>query len=87
MLLRELIVTAAVGLHARPAAQFAEVAKAAGFPVEISRDGKSFVNAASPLRLLTLKVKQGEVIQVRANTDDTNAAEELFARLANCIAE
>ncbi|MEY3108777.1 MAG: HPr component phosphorylation site, partial [Actinomycetota bacterium] len=52
-------VKAAVGLHARPAAQFAEIAKSAGFPVKVGRSESELVNAASPLRLLTLKVQQG----------------------------
>lgn len=87
MLEREMLVTVAVGLHARPAAQFAEVAKGAGFKVEISRDRTNFVSAASPLRLLTLKVKQGESILIRCDTEDHEAAEVIFAKLQSCISE
>lgn len=82
-----MLVTAAVGLHARPAAQFSEIAKSAGFPVEVGRDSTKLVNAASPLRLLTLKIKQGESVFVRCATDDEQTAEALFSRLEACIAE
>jgi phosphotransferase system HPr (HPr) family protein len=85
MLEREMLVKVQVGLHARPAAQFAQIAKSAGFPVEISRDGTSFVSAASPLRLLTLKVKQGERIIVRIATEDLEAAEVVFRDLQSAI--
>lgn len=84
---RTMVVLAAVGLHARPAAQFAEIAKSAGFPVEVGRDGSKLINAASPLRLLTLKIKQGESILVRCATEDEKVAEDLFNRLETCIAE
>lgn len=87
MFTRTLEVRAAVGLHARPAAQFSEVAKQAGFPVLVGRDEASLVSAASPLRILTLKVKQGESILVRCETEDEDAANSIFDKLSLCIAE
>ena len=57
MISREVEVTAAVGLHARPAAEFAKLAAEASFPVLVSRLDGTEVKANSPLRLLTLKVK------------------------------
>lgn len=84
---REMEVSAEVGLHARPAAQFAEIAKSAGFSVAVGRDTSEMVNAASPLRLLTLKIKQGERILVRCETQDEEAAALVFAKLQSCIAD
>jgi phosphocarrier protein len=87
MFQRELLVTATVGLHARPAAQFSEIVKSAGFPIEVGRDSTKLVNAASPLRLLTLKIKQGESILVRCHTADENAADQTLKLLQACISE
>ncbi len=87
MIERNMVVTVAVGLHARPAAQFSEIAKSAGFTVEVGRDASKLVNAASPLRLLTLKIKQGESILVRCGTTNQQVAEELLSHLEACISE
>ena len=78
-------VKVAVGLHARPAAQFAEIAKGAGFPVKVGRSESELVNAASPLRLLTLKVQQGESIFVVCETPDESIATKLLDNLEACI--
>ena len=78
-------VKAAVGLHARPAAQFAEIAKTAGFPVKVGRNESQLVNAASPLRLLTLKVAQGESILVVCETSDEADAKKTLDNLEACI--
>jgi phosphocarrier protein len=78
-------VKAAVGLHARPAAQFAEIAKTAGFPVKVGRNESQLVNAASPLRLLTLKVAQGESILVVCETSDEADAKKILDNLEACI--
>ena len=78
-------VRAAVGLHARPAAQFAEIAKSAGFPVKVGRNESQLVNAASPLRLLTLKVAQGESILVVCETSDEADAKKTLDNLEACI--
>lgn len=78
-------VKAAVGLHARPAAQFAEIAKTAGFPVKVGRNESQLVNAASPLRLLTLKVAQGESILVVCETSDEANAKKILDNLEACI--
>lgn len=85
MFTRKMEVKAAVGLHARPAAQFAEIAKSAGFPVKVGRSESEMVNAASPLRLLTLKVQQGESIFVVCETSDESIAIKLLDNLEACI--
>ena len=47
------IVTAAIGLHARPAAVFVRAVTATGLPVTISKDGRPGVDARSLLEVMT----------------------------------
>lgn len=67
-------VASAVGLHARPAALFASVAKKSGCTVRLSKriDGATSdpVDGASVLRVMTLGVKCGD--QILVNVDGTN---------------
>ncbi len=64
-------VASAVGLHARPAALFASVAKSSGCTVRLSKivDGviSSPVDGASVLRVMTLGVKCGDEILVHVD--------------------
>ena len=53
MPVRKAIVTAAIGLHARPAAVFVRAVTATGLPVTISKDGKPGVDARSLLEVMT----------------------------------
>lgn len=61
-------VASSVGLHARPAALFASVAKKSGCTVRLSKviDGEpsASVDGASVLRVMTLGVKCGDQILV-----------------------
>src|SRR6476660_712398 len=50
---RKAIVTAAIGLHARPAAVFVRAVTATGLPVTISKDGRPGVDARSLLEVMT----------------------------------
>ena len=74
MISKNMVVQASVGLHARPAAEFSQIAAAATCEVLVGRVGAAKVKANSPLRLLTLKIKQGEEITVSINTDDQKLA-------------
>ncbi|GAA2142385.1 MULTISPECIES: HPr family phosphocarrier protein [Arthrobacter] len=53
MPVRKAIVTAAIGLHARPAAVFVRAVTATGLPVTISKDGRPGVDARSLLEVMT----------------------------------
>ena len=53
MPVRKAIVTAAVGLHARPAAAFVRAVTETGLPVTIRKDGKPGVDARSLLEVMT----------------------------------
>jgi phosphocarrier protein HPr len=78
---RRITVTSPVGLHARPAALFAQAAQDAG-TVTVSKPGGSAVNAQSILSLLSLDVRGGEEIVVRAEGDNAEAVLEELARIA-----
>lgn len=53
MPVRNAIVQAAVGLHARPAALFVRAVHESGLPVTISKDGRQGVDARSLLEVMT----------------------------------
>ena len=70
---RELIVPLAHGLHARPAARLANLAK--NFAAEIAiLSGEKRVNARSPVALMGLGLSQGARVTVLAKGSDAEAA-------------
>lgn len=71
---REARVAAAEGLHARPAANFVQAAKACGVPVTIAKEGKPAVPANSILSVLSLGAKQGDLVTLAAEGPDAEAA-------------
>lgn len=89
MITRKLVVTAKVGLHARPVALLAKLAtelSAEGISVRIGRTEEQMVAANSSLRMLTLKVASGEEVLVELGTEDTERAEFIFAQVAEALA-
>ena len=72
-----------VGLHARPAALFAQTSKSSGCKVllaKIKEDGSQSeqVDGASILKIMSLGIKCGESIRVQVEGDnETEAAESL----------
>lgn len=89
MITRKLVVTAKVGLHARPVALLAKLAtelSAEGISVRIGRTEEQMVAANSSLRMLTLKVASGEEVLVELGTEDTERAELIFAQVAEALA-
>ncbi len=61
------------GLHARPAARLAGLAKSFRADIEILKDGTA-ANAKSTVKLMLLAVKEGERIRIRADGADAEAA-------------
>jgi phosphocarrier protein len=76
-------VSAAVGLHARPAARFTKAA--AGFPCQVTvvREDRE-ADAKSMLALLTLDVRQGDTITIRTAGEREDDA---LAELERLVAE
>ena len=77
-------VAAAEGLHARPAANFVQAAKAQPVEVLISKEGKEPVSAKSMLKVLGLGAFKDDIVTLSAEGD---GAEEALAALAKVIAE
>ncbi|MDR1214993.1 MAG: HPr family phosphocarrier protein [Propionibacteriaceae bacterium] len=76
-------IAAAVGLHARPAAQFVQAVKAAGLPVTIAKPGLDPVDAASILQVMALGAKHGDTVELAVTGDGAEAA---LAALADLLA-
>jgi phosphocarrier protein HPr len=81
---RRVTVAAPEGLHARPAAVFVKAVTDAGTPVTIARpDAGEPVDARSILAVLSLDVRHGEQVVLRA---DGAGAEAALDRLADLLA-
>jgi phosphocarrier protein HPr len=87
MISRECVITVNVGLHARPANEFAAIAKGAPCEVLVGKVGQPQVKGNSPLRLLTLKAHEGDTLVISLDTSDEILAEELFVKLISTITE
>jgi phosphocarrier protein HPr len=61
------------GLHARPAAQFAKLAKQYKSNISLTRNGKT-VNAKSILHILTLSVNKGAEVEITTEGEDEKEA-------------
>ena len=71
-----------IGFHARPVGQVVSQVKQSGLDVVIRRVGEDGVVANSPLKLLAMKVKTGEQLEVVVPADGADAE-----ALAHAIAE
>ena len=71
----EVVVTHAVGLHARPSVALTKLAKKLGAPVEVAAapDGPWF-SAASIVKVMALKVPQDATLYLRGEGDAAGAA-------------
>lgn len=87
MIEKECVITVKVGLHARPANEFASVAKSAPCEILVGKPGQPMVKGNSPLRLLTLKAHEGDTLILHFDTSDEILAEELYSKLVATITE
>jgi phosphotransferase system HPr (HPr) family protein len=78
---RAVEVPGVAGLHARPAAAFAEAAARFEADVTVSK-GDREVDAKSVLLVLTLDVRQGDRIRLRAHGSDAARALDELAAIA-----
>jgi phosphocarrier protein HPr len=84
MIERTATIASTVGLHARPAAIFAEAAGDLGVEVTIARVGEPLdeaVDADSMLALMALGVEHGEAVVLRTEDDSAAEALEALARI------
>lgn len=83
MIERDVIVQLHEGLHARPAALFAKLAKSFDAEIEVVK-GERVANAKSVAKLMLLAVQQGERIRLRAQGSEAQAA---LDRLDDLVSE
>lgn len=83
---RTAVIASSVGLHARPAGLFVELAGQAvraGATVTIARPGDDPVNAASILSVLALGARHGETVELQVEGDSADRyLDELVAELS-----
>ncbi|GAA2295518.1 HPr family phosphocarrier protein [Streptomyces kunmingensis] len=79
---RRLIVTEEAGLHARPAAAFAQTAARSEAEVTVAREDGREVPARSVLSLMTLNIRCGDAIVLRASGADAESTLDELARIA-----
>lgn len=77
---RDVEVRDAAGLHARPAADFAAAAARFQSDIQVVKDGRT-VDGKSLLLLLTLDVRHGDQVTIRAEGADAGDAVEVLARV------
>jgi len=78
---RQFTIINELGMHARAATRFVQVANRYRADVDVEKDGQT-VNGKSIMGVLMLVAAQGTVIKVRVRGDD---AEEAMAALAELI--
>jgi phosphocarrier protein HPr len=76
---RTVVVAITEGLHARPAALFAQKAGAQPVPVKIAKTGGDPVDAASILGIMTLGAGVGDEVVLRTESDGDDATASLDA--------
>jgi phosphotransferase system HPr (HPr) family protein len=81
------VVSDPIGLHARPIGQIVGAVKESGLEVSVRRSGGPEVSALSALRLLAMKVKVGETLELVINGTGPDEARNLAVSLENLINE
>jgi phosphocarrier protein len=75
------VLTNAVGLHARPSVKLTQLARRSGAQVELALEPRgTWVDAKSPVQVMRVKAPRGTVLHFRVT--GPNAAETLAAVLA-----
>jgi phosphocarrier protein HPr len=76
----EVVIKNRIGLHARPAAQFAKIAEGFECEIWVTKDGMR-VNGKSILSLLTLAAEQGSLILLEADGPDEHQALDALRKI------
>ncbi len=83
---KQVLVQNQIGLHARPAGDFARLAATYSSTISIGRVGEKKVNAKSILLVLTLGITQGTTVEIQAEgADEQKAVDALVAFLEELI--
>ena len=73
MVTRTTTITDPVGIHARPAAMFAQAVTASGQTVTIAKEGGNAIPAGSILSIMGLGIKQGDTVVINVEGDNAEA--------------
>ncbi len=79
---RQFTIINELGMHARAATRFVQVANRYRSDIDVEKDGQT-VNGKSIMGVLMLVAAQGSVIRVRARGDDAEEAMNALAELIN----
>lgn len=80
MIARTAVIGASVGLHARPAALFAQAVDDKGIDVTMEFNGEE-ADASSALEIMTLGVKGGDTVTISTDDDSADAAMDELAQM------
>ncbi len=75
------VVADALGLHARPAAEFCRLAARFSSTVSVARPGGAAVSAKSIIKVLSQGFAQGTAVEISAEGDDEQEAVEALVAL------
>jgi phosphocarrier protein HPr len=81
----QITVTDPIGLHARPVGEIVKLLKANEVEAGFRRPGHEIFRANSPLKLLSMKVRGGETIELVIDTDDSDLAASLAAQISELV--
>lgn len=81
MATRTITINDPVGIHARPAAQFAQAVTASGCTVTIAKEGGNAVPAGSILSIMGLGIKQGDTVVINVEGDNAEAVADSLANI------
>lgn len=70
-----------IGLHARPAGQIVKAVRDSGLDVHLANESGEVVSALSALRMMAMKVKTGQTIEVLVENAEDSAAQALVAQI------
>jgi phosphocarrier protein HPr len=76
----EVVIKSKIGLHARPAAQFAKAAEGFECDIWVTKDGMR-VNGKSILSLLTLAAEEGSLVLLEIDGPDEHKALEVLRKI------
>ena len=82
---RDIVIQNALGLHARPAMQFVEVANGFNATITVHKGGDepATVDGKSVMQMITLEAIQGTPLKIEAEGDDAEEAVEQLAKLVD----
>lgn len=87
MTTEKVVVTAPNGLHARPVGEIVKTAKSFPDSVVTVTSGEKTVKATSMLSILSLGLKKGAEVEIRADGGDEDEAVKAIVNLIQSITE